>query len=248
MSATTPAAPAPFSPGAGFLARPPRAEAFMLSPDKIQHKRLTIFDLDGTLLDYDSEERAASLAVCRTLSNLSGKPLPETLEMYRQAKTAARQLPASSDQLGYRFRYFCTSLGLARYDARRLRKRYVAWRVGACKAYPWAADLAAAFAARSEHMAVLTNGADDLQKRRLAAAGISKYFRLVYTSQRLGYAKPDPRAFECVHAPLGVKPAEWRMVGDDPEKDLAVPGRLGAETWLVEGERGAVSRWGRENN
>jgi FMN phosphatase YigB (HAD superfamily) len=212
-------------------------------PQSIEHKKLTVFDLDGTLLDYDSEEQAVSLELCRRLSARCGKTAPEVLTTYKASKAAARQLPSSADQLDFRFQYLCTSLGIVLHDSSVLRQSYVACRVAACKPYAGAERLAETFAACSDHMAVLTNGPDDLQKLRLAATGLDKYFGWVYTSQFIGYAKPDQRAFEYMQAERGVVPAEWRMVGDDPLADLTVPKRLGAETWWVNSDSRAVCQW-----
>ena len=42
-----------------------------------------------------------------------------------------------------------------------------------------------------------------------------------------GVGKPDPRVYLAAMAPLGVKPGETWMIGDNLEWDVAAPQRLG---------------------
>ena len=115
--------------------------------------------------------------------------------------------------------------------------------VSACRPLAGAFEIIEAFAKHSDQLAVLTNGADELQKKRIAVAGLDTRFARVYTSQGIGFAKPDEKAFEFVQTELGLAPSQWRMVGDDPNTDLMAPKQLGVETWRVERQDGIVRRW-----
>jgi len=42
----------------------------------------------------------------------------------------------------------------------------------------------------------VTNGASDLQRRKLAIAGLEEYFDVVVASCDLGLGKPDPAIFD----------------------------------------------------
>jgi FMN phosphatase YigB (HAD superfamily) len=211
--------------------------------DGIGRKRLTVFDLDGTLLDYKAEEHSASLNICRMLASRCERSCDEVLATYTNSKKAGRKLPAAEDQLGFRFRRLCAELGIDPLEAAALKRSYVEWRLAACRVLAGALVMIDAFANQSDQMAVLTNGDDDLQKARIAAAGLDKHFARVYSSQRIGYAKPEPMAFAFVQTDLGLAPPEWRMVGDNPEVDLVVPKQLGIETWQVEPQTEIVKRW-----
>jgi len=211
--------------------------------DGIGKKRLTVFDLDGTLLDYKEEEHSAALNVCEILASRCGRTCDEVLATYKNSKNAGRKLPATEDQLGFRFRHLCVELGIDPLESAAFKRAYVEWRLAACRVLDGALVMIDAFADQSDQMAVLTNGDDDLQKARIAAAGLDKHFARVYSSQRIGYAKPEPMAFTFVQTDLGVAPAQWRIVGDNPELDLVVPKQLGVETWQVEQQSEIVKRW-----
>jgi FMN phosphatase YigB (HAD superfamily) len=211
--------------------------------DGIGRKRLTVFDLDGTLLDYKAEEHSAALNVCGMLASRCGRTSDEVLATYTNSKQAGRKLPAAEDQLGFRFRHLCLELGVDPLEAEAFKRSYVEWRLAACRVLAGALVMINAFANQSDQLAVLTNGDDDLQKARIAAAGLDKHFARIYSSQRIGYAKPEPMAFTFVQTDLCLAPAQWRIVGDNPEMDLAVPKQLGVETWQVEQQSEIVKRW-----
>lgn len=72
-------------------------------------------------------------------------------------------------------------------------------------------------------VAVVTDGAVDGQRAKLAALGGAGQFDAVVLSDGWGRAfrKPHPRPFRTALALLGVAPAEAVMIGDRPEKDIA---------------------------
>jgi putative hydrolase of the HAD superfamily len=63
-------------------------------------------------------------------------------------------------------------------------------------------------------LGLLSNGAPDLQRRKLAGAGLAGYFDQVLIAGEAGVGKPDPRAFELLMARLGSNPDSTIMVGD----------------------------------
>jgi putative hydrolase of the HAD superfamily len=73
----------------------------------------------------------------------------------------------------------------------------------------------------SRQLAVVTNGPADLQRRKLAVAGLEARLPSVFISGEVGYGKPDPRIFEHALAKLGIEPHEALMVGDRVNLDVA---------------------------
>jgi putative hydrolase of the HAD superfamily len=92
-------------------------------------------------------------------------------------------------------------------------------------------------------LGLLTNGASQLQRRKLQASGLKGYFRETVISGEVGVGKPDPRVFQLVIAGLGVTPDEAVMVGDNLVRDVG--GAIGAglhAVWLNrDGARGNES-------
>ena len=73
---------------------------------------------------------------------------------------------------------------------------------------------------RTYRLALLTNGASDLQREKIAGAGIGAYFEAILVAGDIGFAKPDARLFEAMLARLDVRPEEAVMLGDSQSKDL----------------------------
>ncbi len=73
---------------------------------------------------------------------------------------------------------------------------------------------------RSYRLALLTNGASDLQREKIAGAGIGAYFEEILVAGDVGFAKPHPRIFEALLGRLRIEPAEAVMLGDSQSKDV----------------------------
>lgn len=73
----------------------------------------------------------------------------------------------------------------------------------------------------SHHLALLTNGAPDLQREKIAASGLESFFRAIAVSGEYGIGKPKPEIFHRLLAELGVEPGEAIMVGNSLERDIA---------------------------
>lgn len=72
----------------------------------------------------------------------------------------------------------------------------------------------------SYSLGLLTNGATDIQRRKIEGAGLAGYFDQVLISGDVGFGKPDLRAFEMILARLlaGVETA--LMIGDSLTTDV----------------------------
>ena len=207
-------------------------------------KELTIFDLDGTLLDYRTEEETAISHVCRLLYSERAVDPAEVRNVYTAAKREARQRVApSGGQLCARFDSLVRGLDLPQSLSAYLLKEYISARVHACRPYPDATQIITSFCAYSYRAAVLTNGACQLQRSRLTAAGLYNLFSAIYSSEEIGWTKPDRRAFDFVLCECGSAYDRCRVVGDDPTADLREPARHGADTWLVDRTEQCVRRW-----
>ena len=69
-------------------------------------------------------------------------------------------------------------------------------------------------------LAILTNGAPDLQREKVQGLGLGDLFDAIVVSGEEGIGKPDPRIFTHVLEALDVPPAQAVMVGDNPARDI----------------------------
>lgn len=85
---------------------------------------------------------------------------------------------------------------------------------------PGAAELIGRAHAESWRVAVLTNGDEAQQRRKLSVIGLDNRCLRVFASSTLGFAKPAAQAFWAACEGLGRSPSECVMVGDDYANDV----------------------------
>jgi putative hydrolase of the HAD superfamily len=82
-------------------------------------------------------------------------------------------------------------------------------------------------------LGMLTNGAPDLQREKIAASGLESLFKEVVISGVYGIGKPRPEIFLHLTDRLGVAPGETVMVGNSLERDIAGARNAGITSiWL----------------
>ncbi|GGN01016.1 hydrolase [Thermus composti] len=86
--------------------------------------------------------------------------------------------------------------------------------------FPEVPDFLEALREKGAHLVLLTNGVPDLQREKLAGAGLSEAFDLTLVSGEVGLGKPDPRLFRMALCPFGAGPEAAVMVGDNPQRDI----------------------------
>ena len=209
-------------------------------PTTSDHRAL-FFDMDGTILDWQSNMEASWRASCDEHCDgsydVSG--LHDAIRTRRtwfwgdseRARTGRMDLDASSRAI---VRAAFEDLGLADVElAHRISDDYRARREQALAPYPGALDALAQFRARGHRMALITNGNAISQRRSVERFGLTQYFDCVIIEGEFGCGKPDERVFRHALASCGARPEEAWMVGDSLEADIATPLRLGMQAiWI----------------
>jgi putative hydrolase of the HAD superfamily len=104
-------------------------------------------------------------------------------------------------------------------------RRFASARRARQAAYPWSAAVLAELRPRYR-LGMITNGAPDLQRLKLAGTGLADWFDPVVVSGELGVGKPEPGIFAHALALAGAAPHEGVMIGDNWHRDIV--GALGA--------------------
>ncbi len=102
---------------------------------------------------------------------------------------------------------------------------------------PGAEDTLARLAANFR-LGLLTNGAPDLQREKIAASGLGPFFQAITVSGEHGIGKPCAEIFQILLRELGCEAAQAVMVGNSLSRDIAGARRAGLDktVWLkVEG-------------
>jgi putative hydrolase of the HAD superfamily len=182
------------------------------------------FDLDGTLIDDDTAYRRALLRAAEEASDLNpGLDAGLLVKAYDDLATAMPPTGLENVDGRRRFLWRKTFASFGLNDASLVNQttnRYSTYRLEYGNAYPDAEQVLEGLLGRVR-LAVITNGPDAGQRKKLAFNDIDHYFQLIAVSGDVGLAKPDARIFEHALQGLGV-PAEatWH-VGDGLETDIA---------------------------
>ena len=88
--------------------------------------------------------------------------------------------------------------------------------------------------ARDHALGIVTNGAASVQRAKLAATTLERYFQTVVISVEVGFAKPDERIFRLALDRLGSAASEAAMVGDSRPRDVAGAHATGLRAILLE--------------
>jgi putative hydrolase of the HAD superfamily len=91
--------------------------------------------------------------------------------------------------------------------------------------------------ARDHRLALVTNGAPDVQREKLAGTTLGLRFAAIVISAELGIAKPDPRIFEHALRAVGAERDGSVMIGDSLSRDIAGARRAGlGSIWIDRGD------------
>lgn len=182
--------------------------------------RLALFDLDGTLADRQSALSDGVTGLCRS------RDLPPDAEQWLRTELADRATAGDFARLREAF-----GLDVLAAD---LWQEYVELMSAAVTCRPEVLEGLARLRAAAWTIGVVTNGAGDIQRAKLAATGLAALVDGVAVSGDLEIRKPDLRLFELAASRCNVSLADggW-MVGDNPAGDIGGGHQAGLRTiWL----------------
>lgn len=188
-----------------------------------------ILDLDDTLFDH---RESARRGLCRWVRSLGARPTPEIEASWEStaAQLMARRRAGEIDRDAYRHlrvRSLLSEAGRGE-EAERLHgdecdrhyARFLALYEQEWVAFEDALTILRALQERGIPTAILTNGAEERQQRKVQSLGLAPFVVGVWTSEHLAAKKPAPSTYLTVCAALGLDPADVLHVGDNPEHDL----------------------------
>ncbi len=76
-------------------------------------------------------------------------------------------------------------------------------------------------------LAIITNGFAEIQHVKLAACGLSSYFKRVFISEEVGRPKPHPGIFHAAVTAFHASKKNTLMIGDNWENDIVGAKRYG---------------------
>ena len=202
------------------------------------------FDLDGTILDWQTGMEESWLAACE--AHIDGSVAPAELHEAIQARRTwfwedpERARNGRMDLDGASREIVVRALADAGIESRELAHRvaddYRVRRIADIAPYPGAVETLEAIRARGIPMALITNGAARNQRRSVDKFGLAPFFDCIVIEGEFGVGKPDERVFNHARQALGASFESTWMVGDNLEADIAPAVSLGMHAVWVDEE------------
>ncbi|WP_219837894.1 YjjG family noncanonical pyrimidine nucleotidase [Paenibacillus sp. R14(2021)] len=184
-----------------------------------------LFDLDNTLLNYDTSEHEAmrqTIDVHR-LAELEGFEWETFRTVFAPINwnywiNRVEHRLHISQVLDYSFRDTLLQMGHDSTLSRSLASTY--WKIfsATCHFMDGTEELLARLHGRYR-VGIVSNGIGEAQRKRLAAGGVSHYFQHLFISDEIGVSKPDKLIFDRAVEALGVDRSEILFVGDSLTDD-----------------------------
>ena len=180
----------------------------------MKQPRAVFFDLDDTLCNTSVSRFERARLVAQVLVEHSPLLTQEDL-----IARVLEQMPETGWPRGAR--PLVQELGLS--DTGIGREAIGRWYFEGCEhlivGFPGGAAAVAGLSSEYD-LGVITNGEDSIQRRKLAALGLSEHFRDFVSSGAAGHQKPESEIFQIAMKNLGVEPHDAIFIGDDLRLDI----------------------------
>jgi len=190
-----------------------------------------LVDLDDTIVIDDAISEKTWRAVCQRFAPSMENTSPDTL--YEIIRNVAKQYwKDKENHRKGRLSLAATRRKLVRLAIReigfsddrladRIADNYTVEKELAVAPVPGAPETLYYLKAGGLRLALVTNGASDVQRRKIAKFGLDSCFDFILIEGEFGLGKPHPEVFRKAMAELRLEPSETWMVGDDLERDIA---------------------------
>lgn len=187
--------------------------------------RAVIFDIDNTMYDYTSGDRAGMEAVTGYADRVLGCPGAEFLELFARGKQIAcgrvgADTAAQHNRL-IRMQVILELMGRPLFPhAQNLERCYWEALLESAKPEPGLLRAMEALKKAGLHLGVGTDMTADIQYRKLERLRAAPWIDSITTSEEVGAEKPSPRLFgQCIKK-AGVPAGECLFIGDSLVKDV----------------------------
>ena len=184
------------------------------------------FDLDRTLWDFDANSREALTDIFEKhgLNRYFESPEP-----FVQAYHKHNELLWNRYREGHikketlRSQRFESALGEVKIEnpslAKALNEDYLKISTGKTILISGTHEVLA-YLSKKYSLYILTNGFRETQLSKIKNCDLTKYFQYVFTSETIGYNKPNPKTFHWAMSSVNGRKGECLMIGDDNEIDI----------------------------
>lgn len=201
-----------------------------MKKDLSKYKAL-VFDIDGTLYDYDKCNDYAYAKVVDYCYKKYHKPREQIEEMISKSRHEVHKNGNSSIASYHnRFLYFQDFVRRLTLKAspREVVKIYDLYNKSFYKQMTLYDGLTDYFKS-GKLIGICTNMTSEVQYHKLIQLGVDRYIDCIVTSEDAFAEKPDKKIYEKIVSSLGVKFDECLFIGDNEIMDIDMPKSLGAD-------------------
>ena len=194
--------------------------------------KFLLFDLDHTLLDFDTAEDVA-------LTQLLKEEGVEDIQAYKDYyvpmnKSLWRDLEqkkiTKQELVNTRFSKMFSHFGIEK-DGVYLSERYQFYLAQQGQVFSGAMELLDSLIDRGYELYAATNGITTIQTGRMAQSGLAPYFNQVFISEQLQTQKPDTLFYEKIGQQIaGFSKEKTLMIGDSLTADIQGGNNAGIDT------------------
>ena len=196
--------------------------------------RAIVFDLDGTLYDYDPAHAAGFAAVTAWAGEHFGLTPEAFRALHREGdrllRAHAGESVAAIHSRLLRYQLMCELLGQPIVHAPRMAETYWTAFFGEVKPEPGTRETLIKLRKQGYRVGCGTNMTAGRQYGKLERLGLLDALDFLVTSEEVSAEKPDARLFACCAQKAGCEAARCLFVGDDAEKDVWGAHRAGMRT------------------
>ena len=194
--------------------------------------KFLLFDLDHTLLDFDSAEDIALTQLLQEEGVVDIKaykdyyvPMNKTLWKDLEQKKITKQKLVNT-----RFSRLFAHFGIEK-DGVYLAERYQFFLAQQGQVFSGAMELLDSLIDRGYELNAATNGITKIQTGRMAQSGLAPYFNQVFISEQLQTQKPDALFYEKIGQQIaGFSKEKTLMIGDSLTADIQGGNNAGIDT------------------
>lgn len=191
-----------------------------------------LWDVDGTLLNFDKSEEYAFDAVFRAYQLELRQEIFETYQEINSElwKSLEQGLVTREQVLTGRFDTLFEKYHIKGINSAEFGKRYLK-ELGNVYYYNEDSLKLCQKLRQRYKQYIVTNGVYETQKHKLQLAGFWQLMDGIFISEKIGYEKPQKKFFEAVFESIGeIKPEETIIVGDSLSSDIAGGNASGIRT------------------
>ena len=191
-----------------------------------------LFDLDHTLLDFESAEETALTQMLEDMDFPDVQAFKDYYKPMNQGlwKDLEQKKISKKDLINNRFAIAFAHFG-RQVDGEEMALRYQDYISQQGQTFPGAEDLLAKLVERGYQLYGATNGVTAIQQGRLKQSAITPYFKEIFISEQLGTQKPEVAFYDKIGNLIPEFSKEQAlMIGDSLTADIAGGNAAGIDT------------------